>query len=160
MVFYRVATGTVGDPGVCGHLKAYIVNKLLRIPNNVDYLYMPLTGLEDTVNVVIFAGGKFHENMDQTVHLGLISRFQYYSRINVIRFFFAWKISSQSCHNRKKKPHENYPQVKIFTFTVCLEHLILDCLFVFVHNFIPLTCTVEYIKFGLINCQQTGTVIF
>ena len=44
---------------------------------------MPLTGLEDTVDVVIFTGGKLHENMDQTVHLGLISRFQCYSRIKM-----------------------------------------------------------------------------
>ena len=77
--------------------------------------------LHSAVNVVIFAGGKLRENVNQTVHVGVCYKtVESYLRINYSRMF---------CRVGIREKHQNYPPANFFTFTV--YNLILFILFHF-----------------------------
>ena len=70
-----------------------------------------------TVNVVIFAGGKFRENVRKIFHVGVIfTILLLFPSYRHIGFIFAWGLFSRRRQKREKR--ENYPHAKISTFTV------------------------------------------
>ena len=70
-----------------------------------------------TVNVVIFAGGKFRENVSKTFHVGVIFPILLlFPSERHMGFIFAWGLFSRRRQKREKR--ENYPHAKISTFTV------------------------------------------
>ena len=80
--------------------------------------------ISGTVNVVIFAGGKFRENVGKTFHVGVIfTILLIFPSYRHMGFIFAWGLFSRRRQKREKR--ENYPHAKIPTFTVVhRQHLV------------------------------------
>ena len=73
--------------------------------------------LSCTVNVVIFTGGKFRENVGKTFHFG--GNFHDTTYISFIKAYgFYFRVGVIFAKMTKSRKLENYPHGKISTFTV------------------------------------------